>query len=376
MMALSLGAPSQGHQLGVISGNGNKRKPIIKLSRIMARSELRTLYEEGNLEHPKWSGNSLLSRLVGGIISVKPFFAILKLAARQLMISKAAGNNIPWQKMRSEILECEEVYKELEKVRNPCIIYPDYYLKPFHAYDEGHLSWLAATEVEAATMSMVMRAVPNASCLDEAKEVVFGNWLQRIDEHHMKYSSNNPILDILDIGCSIGLSTTYLADKFPSAKTIGLDLSPYFLAGAEHNENKRAHPRKNPIRWLHENGEHTSFPSRSFYLLSIAHLATSSSSFKIILCNPIMSRILLIDKDNKYDVVHTFRHKLSFTNPKSKITQELSPIIYTLLKSVEPYVDEYHLTDVEGRMREVGFVNVKSRLTDPRHVTVTATVPL
>lgn len=76
----------------------------------------------------------------------------------------------------------------------------------------------AAAEVEPATMSMVMRAVPEASSLDEAKEVVFGNWLRTVDEHHRQYSGN-PILHILDIGCSIGLSTRYLADKFPLAKT-------------------------------------------------------------------------------------------------------------------------------------------------------------
>lgn len=56
--------------------------------------------------------------------------------------------------------------------------------------------------------------------------------------------------------------------------------------------------------------------------------------------------------------------------------QELSPVLFTLLKSTEPYLDEYHLTDLEEKMREIGFVNVTSRLTDPRHVTITATVPL
>lgn len=66
-------------------------------------------------------------------------------------------------------------------------------------------------------MSMIMRAVPNASSVDEAKKVVFGNWLRTIEEHHLKYSGNS-ILDILDIGCSIGFGTRQLADKFPTAK--------------------------------------------------------------------------------------------------------------------------------------------------------------
>lgn len=64
---------------------------------------------------------------------------------------------------------------------------------------------------------MIMRAVPTASSVDEAKEIVFGNWLRRIEEHHLKYSGN-PILDILDIGCSVGFGTRQLADKFPTAK--------------------------------------------------------------------------------------------------------------------------------------------------------------
>ena len=36
---------------------------------------------------------------------------------------------------------------------------------------------------------------------------------------------------ILDIGCSTGLSTLKLHDSFPEAEIIGMDLSPYMLAG-------------------------------------------------------------------------------------------------------------------------------------------------
>ena len=49
----------------------------------------------------------------------------------------------------------------------------------------------------------------------------------------------------------------------------GLDLSPYFLAVAQHKE-KRGVPRKFPIRWIHANGEDTGLPSNSFDLVSIA----------------------------------------------------------------------------------------------------------
>jgi hypothetical protein len=44
------------------------------------------------------------------------------------------------------------------------------------------------------------------------------------------------------------------------------------------------------------------------------------------------------------------------------------------MKSTEPFLDEYYMLDLE-EMRKVGFVNVCSVLIDPRHRTVTATVP-
>ena len=162
-------------------------------------------------------------------------------------------------------------------------------------------------------MSMIRRAIPDASSLDEAIRIIRGNWLQAIEQHHLQYSETSMIGDILDIRCSVGISTRLLADKFPSAKVTvseflmnknflsqylvkaaflvslnkrslyaryryplclicllqGLDLSPYFLAVAQHKEKKRG-PRKVPIRWIHAKGEDTGLPSKSFDLVSIA----------------------------------------------------------------------------------------------------------
>ena len=57
------------------------------------------------------------------------------------------------------------------------------------------------------------------------------------------------------------------------------------------------------------------------------------------------------------------------------MSQELSPVLFTIMKSTEPFLDEYYLTDLGKVMREAGFINVNTVLTDPRHRTVTATVP-
>ena len=44
------------------------------------------------------------------------------------------------------------------------------------------------------------------------------------------------VVDVLDVGCSVGVSARWLAQEFPDASIVGLDLSPYFLAVAELRE--------------------------------------------------------------------------------------------------------------------------------------------
>ncbi|XP_004505505.2 uncharacterized protein [Cicer arietinum] len=320
-------------------------------------------YEEGKLVRPKWTGETPLSRMVRALISFKPLYSILKLGARQVLISTAEKNNIPWREMTKEILE-SQVYKEMDTIQNHSLVYPDYYLNPFHAYDEGNLTWLAAAEAEAATKSMVRRAIPNASSIDEATQILRGNWLQAIEQHHLQHSQTSMISDILDIGCSVGVSSRCLADKFPTANVTGLDLSPYFLAVAQHKE-KRGAPRKNPIKWIHANGEDTGLPSKSFDLVSIAYVFHECPARAIV--NVVKEAFRLLRPGGTL--------AMTDNSPKSKVLQELSPVLFTLMKSTEPFLDEYYLTDMDETLMEAGFVNITSILTNPRHVTLTATVP-
>lgn len=151
-------------------------------------------------------------------------------------------------------------------------------------------------------MSITRRAIPDASSLDEAIDIVRGNWLRAIEQHHQQYSVNSTVEDILDIGCSVGWSTRFLANTFPSANVIvricsyslsissgifhqvilvlrwlrnlllqGLDLSPYFLAVAQYKE-KNIPSNSNCIKWVHANGEDTGLPAKSFDVVSIAYV--------------------------------------------------------------------------------------------------------
>lgn len=350
------------------AGNGSIRRLAIR----MAASSTATtderggdteVFEEGQLERPRWTGETPLSRLVGAVISFKPLYSILKFGARQVLISTAEKTNIPWREMTKEILE-SDVYKEMESIQDPSIIYPDYYLNPFHAYDEGNLSWLAAAEAEPATMSIVRRAIPYASSLDEANQIVRGNWLKAIESHHKQHSGGLIVKNILDIGCSVGVSTTFLADKFPTAEVTGLDLSPYFLAVAQFKEKNRNLKRKT-IKWIHGNGESTGLPSKSFDIVSVAYVFHE--------CPERAIRSIVKEAFRLLRPGGTFA--LTDNSPKSKILQELPPVLFTLMKSTEPFLEEYYLTNIEEVTEEAGFINVRNVLTDPRHRTVTATVP-
>ncbi|XVE83533.1 hypothetical protein DITRI_Ditri16bG0094900 [Diplodiscus trichospermus] len=252
------------------SRNGRRDLDSVVHVGVAEREAVAIAYEEGERDRPKWAEETPLSRLVKALVSFKPLYSVLKLGARQVLISTAEKKNIPWREMTREILE-SDVYKELPSIENPSLRYPDYYLSPFHAYDEGNLSWLAAAEAEVATMSMMRRAIPYASSTEEATREMRGNWLQAIKQHHMEHSGNSKIETILDIGCSVGVSTRFLADSFPYAKVTGLDLSPYFLSVAQFKEKQRP-PRKNPIRWIHAAGEDTGLPSKSFDLVSFAYV--------------------------------------------------------------------------------------------------------
>ncbi|KAJ4980603.1 hypothetical protein NE237_031440 [Protea cynaroides] len=178
-----------------------------------------------------------------------------------------------------------------------------------------------------------------ASSLDEANEILRGNWLQAIEQHHLQYYGGSMIKDILDVGCSVG----------------GLDLPPYFLAVAQYKEKERNQGRiqsHGPIKisytWVHANGENTGLPSKSFDTILLAFGPYECPRRAII--GLVLEAFCLLRPGGII--------------PKSKILHELSPVLFTLMKS----------TDLEETMRRIMSVNICTILTDPRHQTVLGTV--
>lgn len=295
----------------------------------------------------------LMSRFVNGILAVKPLSNFAKHQARQMMIKRAEKMGVPWRKQTEQLL-ARNWDAELSQVQNPHLQYPDYYVTSFHAYEEGNLSWQAAVEVEVAAYAVHAKIWPEVGVQGDAK-------LRQ--SYHDILKAQLPTLpqDIVDLGCSVGMSTLALQETFPDAQLTGVDLSPYFLAIATYNTQKQSN-WKYPPQWVHAAAESTGLPSASFDLVSlclICHELPQASTREIFR----EARRLL--RPNGHLAIMDM-------NPQSEQFKKMPPYVFTLLKSTEPYLDEYFTLDIQQAIIDAGFHPPTINFNSPRHRTIIA----
>jgi ubiquinone/menaquinone biosynthesis C-methylase UbiE len=311
---------------------------------------------------PDWAGHDdWLSKLVNVLINTKPLYALMKRQARQVLIKTAEKNGVAWRDTVTQF-QAPEMQAKLtaiaQQLTNPDLDYPSYYNVPFHAYDAGNLCWLAAFEAEPATYAMAMRVwLDEALSWETAQDRLRSSFLEILGEHGPQY----PVQDVLDIGCSVGISTRsvqqfYQQRQGVAPRTIGLDLSPYMLSVAQLRDAAQA------ITWQHGKAEATGFADASFDVVTmqfVVHELPQAATREIF---REVRRILrpggcLAIVDN---------------NPQSPVIQKLPPVLFTLMKSTEPWSDEYYTLDLEAALRESGFAQVRMQPSDPRHRTLIA----
>jgi ubiquinone/menaquinone biosynthesis C-methylase UbiE len=295
--------------------------------------------------------STLASQFVNVLLSIKPLANLAKHQARTMMIKRAEKIGVPWRQ-RVEELRTHDWDSELVEVQNTQLTYPEYYLRSFHAYEKGNLSWDAALEVEVAAYAVHAGISPEAGAKGDSK-------LRQSYHNIVKEIAIQP-QDILDIGCSVGMSTFALRELYPSANLTGVDLSPYFLAVAQYNSRQR-HTEMN---WRHAAAESTGLPDASIDLVSaclLFHELPQTAAKQIFR----EARRLL--RPGGYLTIMDM-------NPKSEIYAKMPPYILTLLKSTEPYLDEYFALDLERELVDAGFHPPTITANTPRHRTVIAQV--
>jgi ubiquinone/menaquinone biosynthesis C-methylase UbiE len=298
------------------------------------------------------TATGLGSRLVNTVLAIKPLANLAKHQARQMMVKRAEKIGVPWTKTVQE-LRSYNWEDRWQQVYNPQLKYPDYYCCSFHAYERGNLSWDAAFEVEVAARAVHAGIWAGTGVGGDAK-------LRQSYHDILKQQVSPSPQAILDVGCSVGMSSFALQALYPQATITGLDLSPYFLAVAHHHSQQR----QAEIQWVHAAAEATGLPGATYDLVSIflvCHELPQSATQQILLE---MRRLLRPDG----------HLAIMDMNPQSEIYAQMPPYILTLLKSTEPYLDEYFTLNIAQAIAAAGFHPPTITCNSPRHRTIVAQV--
>ncbi|KAI5072750.1 hypothetical protein GOP47_0012856 [Adiantum capillus-veneris] len=305
---------------------------------------------------------SIATGAVNALFRFKPFFNFAASQAKSMIVKRGTEIGYPWAPELAR-LQLHDWPSELEAVQNQALTYPDYYLKPFHAYETGNLSWDAALEVELAAKSV------HANVFDPERKKLDPNGDVRLrDGYHEKLLSMLKIrpTNILDIGCATGLSTFGLYEIFPGAQVVGVDLSPYFLSVANFwvKEKQSEEERIGAVEFLHAAGEDTGLPSGSLDLVSLSlvcHELPRSATKQII-----EEAHRLLKQGGALAIMEM--------NPYSPLLQKMVNNIFafTAFKSTEPYFDDYRTFCIEKAIEERGFQYPSQLECSPRHRTIVA----
>lgn len=272
-------------------------------------------------------------------------------SARNWFVNRAEAMGIDWKYLvennKRSILRIEELRKESTDYT---MEYPSYFTQPFHGYEDGNLNWDAALECEPATLNMA------ASYWKQINPITTQDWLRyNVSKNIKSYITNSSLIKdpymILDVGCSIGISSEYLHKSFRNSEIEGVDLSPYFIAMAKF----RAEKYDFPINYYHRNAEYTHMEDKKYGLTVcsfVMHELPESATINIL---EEMKRVLipggtiaivdLTPKTLKSNFVTTFR-KWAF-------------------EVTEPHIYGYYERDMKTLLTEAGFINVKEIKNDP-----------
>lgn len=342
---------------------------------------------------------SVMSRLVTSILGIKPVFSLAKRQARAMMVKRAASMGVNWpaevQALRSRQLDSSSLdgaslhpdwEKERVQLQNNDLVYPDYYVRSFHAYEEGNLGWLPAMEADVAGKTVHAKIWEGAGAR--------GDRLLRKSYYDVVQTTLAEAPDnILDVGCSAGHSLFGLRDRYPHAHCTGVELSPYFLTVAQYFESLHngipplsgqdvsvsssdsgtvaldfTTPLTSPVNslhpicWVHAAGEATGLEDASFDLASIClvlHELPSDATRQLL---REMRRVL---KPGGHLAIMDM-------NPSAEVYATMPPYVLTLLKSTEPFLDEYFSLDLEQAIYDAGFTRPSVTCNSPRHRTVMA----
>lgn len=312
--------------------------------------------------------NAVASSMINGLLSIKPLASFAKNRARSMMMDRAETIGVYWREEASALRARGEAAgemsphweQELAAITDPDITYPPYYTTSFHAYDEGNLGWLPALEVDVAARAVHARIWPDG----DDRAGIQGDPMLRASYHQaIKEILETAPQDIVDLGASTGRSTFALQTAFPTAQLTAVELSPYFLAVARYTESQDTENQTNlanPVHWVHATAEKTGLPPDSADLVSaclLFHELPTSAARDIV-----AEAYRLVRPGGSFAMMDM--------NPSAEVYRKMPPYILTLLKSTEPYLDQYFGLDMDDLFQSAGFASPRVVANSPRHRTI------
>jgi hypothetical protein len=155
--------------------------------------------------------------------------------ARRTMISTAEANGIDWSGARTWIADSQGPWPaspasavDLQAAESPTsVVIPEYYRRPFHAYEQGNLCWEAAWEQELASKAVGARNFP--AYRDKGEEAFRGAFDEALGSLGAEVPDG---CTIIDLGCGTGISTRRLATQHPQAAKVCPCRAFFFKAAA------------------------------------------------------------------------------------------------------------------------------------------------
>ena len=277
--------------------------------------------------------------------------SVLKQNAREWFIGRAEKVGIDWKELvRRNKMKLNRLEELRSESTDYTLEYPDYYTQPFHGYDEGNLNWEAACEGEPATLNMAV------SYWKEINPFISQDWLRyNVSRNIQNYLSRTVVSHpnrILDVGCSVGISTEYLYRTFRNSNITAIDLSPYFISVAK----LRAEEQRLDIQYFHSNAEKTHFDDSSFdmvtYNFLMHELPTQATK------NVLAESYRVISSGGMIAVVDLTPRILKNKNVLNNFKRWAFEV-------TEPHIYGYYTRDMSLLLREAGFINVSVTQNDP-----------
>lgn len=309
---------------------------------------------------PNWvESRHPLGWAIDRLLAIEPLRQLLFWQARGLIIRTAEGRGIAWRQRREQLQASAEPL--LAAVTDPALEPPAYYRARFHAYDQGNLCWQAACEAEQATDSMALRVWPQEKELPAA---VAQQRLRSAIFAAIEPSLEGPVRRALDLGCSVGVGTLALQqwlEQRQGAEPVrveGLDLSPQMLAVARVRD-----PEGRIAAWHHAAAEATGLEAGAYDLITLQFVCHELPGEAT--CAVLREAARLLRPGGVIAVVDQ--------DPDSEVIRRLPAPIATLLKSTEPYLEDYFRLDFPAALQAAGFHGVRREAADPRHRVLVAT---